>query len=307
MKTVLDLIRQPLIIGAFVLSTLIVVGAYFGSHWYYGEVEPVPEEVLHYTPTPAVSRGAPEVSRKKLLRNDVSVTGSVSDNNEGAVDKSYDDSVVSSRVEYFADGTRVPEHLLIPDKWLDLHIEDFTPQEWAEFEPHGRRVLDEVLAQHNPNRPIGEIWDAYIDMEWARRAEDKATGKNWLSGGSIGHTFFRIYNFPEIVQLKLSSGIEGHRFHDMYMVDMGVFDPDWNLHTLPDGRPFRTETGYLYEFHLSAVDEEDIAINSRTFRVGHSGPDAQLVVVDLSDTSNEELERLGGWNYNYHLYIGEGK
>ena len=45
MTTLLDLIRQPLVIGAFVLSILIVVGAYFGSHWYYGEVEPtdIPE------------------------------------------------------------------------------------------------------------------------------------------------------------------------------------------------------------------------------------------------------------------------
>ena len=41
MKTVLDLIRQPLVIGALVLSILIVVGVYFGSHWYYGDVEPV--------------------------------------------------------------------------------------------------------------------------------------------------------------------------------------------------------------------------------------------------------------------------
>ena len=41
MKDVFDLIRQPLVIGAFVLSTLIVVGVYFGSHWYYGDVAPV--------------------------------------------------------------------------------------------------------------------------------------------------------------------------------------------------------------------------------------------------------------------------
>ena len=41
MKTVLDLIRQPLVIGALLLSILIVGGAYFGSHWYYGDVEPV--------------------------------------------------------------------------------------------------------------------------------------------------------------------------------------------------------------------------------------------------------------------------
>ena len=63
MQTLLDLIRQPLLIGAFVLSMLIVVGAYISSHWYYGEVEPVPEELLNYTPEPAVARGAPEGDR----------------------------------------------------------------------------------------------------------------------------------------------------------------------------------------------------------------------------------------------------
>ena len=41
MKTVFDVLRQPLVIGALVLSILIVVGVYFGSDWYYGDVEPV--------------------------------------------------------------------------------------------------------------------------------------------------------------------------------------------------------------------------------------------------------------------------
>ena len=41
MKTVLEVLRQPLVISALVLSILIVVGMYFGSHWYYGDVEPV--------------------------------------------------------------------------------------------------------------------------------------------------------------------------------------------------------------------------------------------------------------------------
>ena len=41
MKAALDLICQPLVIGALVLCILIVGGAYFGSHWYYGDVEPV--------------------------------------------------------------------------------------------------------------------------------------------------------------------------------------------------------------------------------------------------------------------------
>ena len=41
MKTVFDVLRHPLVIGALVLSILIVVGMYFGSHWYYGDVEPI--------------------------------------------------------------------------------------------------------------------------------------------------------------------------------------------------------------------------------------------------------------------------
>ena len=252
--------------GACLVAIVLAVGGYFASDWYYGKVEPV------------------QVSA------------------EGA---DTEDSSVSSRIEYFADGTQVLEHLLIPDKWLDLHMEDFDaldPQELAEFEPHGRGVLEEVLANHNPNRPIGEIWDAYIDMEQTRKAKDEAAGKNWLSGGNLGHQFSMVYNFPEIIQLQISFGIEGERFHDMYMVDMGVFDPDWNLHRLPDGREFRTETGYLYEFRLTAVSEAEIAIGTRTLRVGHSGVDAQLVVINLNETSDEELERLGGWNYNYNLY-----
>ena len=67
MKTVFDLIRQPLIIGAFVLSTLIVVGAYFGSHWYYGNVEPIniPEN-LTLTQRPPESGQVSEVNLEGL-------------------------------------------------------------------------------------------------------------------------------------------------------------------------------------------------------------------------------------------------
>ena len=66
MKTLLDLTRQPLVIGAFVLSILIVVGAYFGSHWYYGDVEPIaiPE---NSTLVPRPPAPVPEVNLEGLL------------------------------------------------------------------------------------------------------------------------------------------------------------------------------------------------------------------------------------------------
>ena len=61
MKTVFDVLRHPLVIGALVLSILIVSGAYFGSHWYYGDVESIdiPAQAT-FTPSPAVS--VPEVN-----------------------------------------------------------------------------------------------------------------------------------------------------------------------------------------------------------------------------------------------------
>ena len=61
MKTVFDVLRHPLVIGALVLSILIVVGVYFGSHYYYGTVEPIkmpePLALAHTTPSTQVSSG----------------------------------------------------------------------------------------------------------------------------------------------------------------------------------------------------------------------------------------------------------
>ena len=36
MKNLVDFIREPIIIGSVVIAVLIVIGAYFGSHYYYG-------------------------------------------------------------------------------------------------------------------------------------------------------------------------------------------------------------------------------------------------------------------------------
>lgn len=45
-------INRPklLIGGAIVFAVLFVVGSYFGSHWYYGDIEPVPEHLLTIEP-----------------------------------------------------------------------------------------------------------------------------------------------------------------------------------------------------------------------------------------------------------------
>ena len=67
MKTVFDVLRHPLVIGALVLSILIVVGVYFGSHWYYGDVEPVEiPEVSALTPSLPKNLSSSEVDLSGL-------------------------------------------------------------------------------------------------------------------------------------------------------------------------------------------------------------------------------------------------
>lgn len=69
MRSAFEVLRQPLIIGAFVLSILIVVGAYFGSHWYYGDVEliDIPAQVT-FVPSRSVS--VPEANLEGLQMAD---------------------------------------------------------------------------------------------------------------------------------------------------------------------------------------------------------------------------------------------
>ena len=47
--------KQKLVIGGAILfAVLFVVGSYFGGHWYYGDIEPVPEHLLTIEPRPSI-------------------------------------------------------------------------------------------------------------------------------------------------------------------------------------------------------------------------------------------------------------
>ncbi len=311
MKNLLDLIRQPLIIGAFVLSILIVVGMYFGSVWYYGEVEPVPEEVLNYKPSPAVSRGGPEkrlswaddsATQRSSTQNSSEREGDTSDETDDLDDWEY------TPVHYFPDGTPVPEHLLCPEKFVGVHITDVSDTEKQELAEHWLKMMNEVNANYNLNRPVSELWDEFMALELQYQADAERADKfgRGIAGGDIALQYEQYYKFPEVVRL---SEDEPDRFFNTFMVEKGAFEPDWNLYELPDGREFRAGDGYLYEFYYTTVgnvDPEGVTqIFEQTASFGHSGRDAPVKVIDLNETSDEELERLGGWNYNYNPYTGD--
>lgn len=297
--------------GACLIAVLIVAGSYFGSHWYYGDIEPVPEELLHYTPTPAVSRGTPEgklswaedsATQRVSIRSSSDVTVQAA---EGMGD--FDD-LEYTPVYYFPDGTPVPEHLLCPEKWIGVHITDLSDEDRQELAEHAKNAADEVIANYNLNRPVAELWNRFIELErryQAQAEQDNKFGRG-IAGGRIDLQYEQYYNFPEIIQLLNE---DTARFFNIFMVEKGAFDPDWNLYILPDGREFRAGDGYLYEFRYTTVGNVDpegsTQIFERVSRIGHSGRDAPVVVINLNETSNEELERLGGWNYNYNPYTGQ--
>ena len=69
MKPLLDFIREPIIIGSFALAVLIVIGAYFGSHYYYGDVEVIDiPEPLALTPSQPSSQASLEVNLDGLTQ-----------------------------------------------------------------------------------------------------------------------------------------------------------------------------------------------------------------------------------------------
>ena len=239
------------------------------------------------------------MSQEKSSWNDDSATESVSSSSEGAgqaADGMDDlDDLEYTPVYYFPDGTPVPEHLLCPEKWIGVHITTLSDEERQELAEHWKKMMNEVNANYNLNRPVSELWDRFIELErqyQAQAEQDNKFGRG-IAGGSIALQYEQYYNFPEVVRLLED---EPDRFFNTFMVEKGAFDPDWNLYELPDGREFRAGDGYLYEFRYRSGNA------SRTRKFGHSGRDAQLIVIDLNETSDEELERLGGWNYNYNPY-----
>ncbi len=161
-----------------------------------------------------------------------------------------------------------------------------------------QKIAAEVIDRYNPNRPLADVWDPYIEAEKAYQRDADPQKRNSAVGANrYDWCLQSILDFPEIVVLGLE---DGSRFADMRRVDMGLDRPNWNLQVLPDGRELRTADGYFY----TVTGRSGTADNYRTSSIGfgHSGKDATPVIIDLANTSDAELERLSGWNFNINPY-----
>ena len=304
MKALRGIWREPMVIRAFVLAVLIVIGAYFGGWWYYSDTSTtvLPDKERDTTPASTVppveeegdSTPPPQIETENVVPEETEAP--VVD----AVDESEEAHLM--RVEkFFPDGTPVPEHLLCPEKWVNVYITAVLNENEAEFLEYKQRihaVIQEIVANHNPHRPLAEVWPRFIEAEKQLHAQSDDAGKFTLNlgGNRLDWTYEQIYNFPEIFELIHAEEGNG-QWLNVYEAEMGYLEPDWNLIELPDGREFRVRDGYRYQIGKPGEGMFEICLSNLA--------SAQLIVIDLEQTSDEELERLGGWNYNFNPYTNQ--
>jgi len=204
----------------------------------------------------------------------------------------------------FADG--VPEHLQCPPEFIDVYRR-------ADEENFRQRVhmpiYDEIQEKWNPNRPLTEVWPAFIEQEkWYRANADPERAEFFGAAGRVDWLVQHWLDYPEVVALLDE---DSPRASDMLRVEIGVFDPDWNAFQLMDGRTFRKDPEKTYIFTMSPDPSRTLADGTtvssegrwtHTSRAMSGGSNAEVVEIDLDTVSDEELVELGGWNFNINPY-----
>ena len=192
----------------------------------------------------------------------------------------------------FADG--VPEHLQCPKELVGFYTTEVSVENLRKI----GEIANEVVERFNPNRPLPDVWPQFIEAEIYYHANADPDKKGLgVAANRFDWGVQSILDYPEIVVLLREDPI---RATDMMMVEQAGWDPDWNLHDLPDGRKFRTDNGFYYEFIYSSGNDDKFT--GTIYGLGHSGRDAERITIDLNETTDEELENLGGWNYNINPY-----
>lgn len=203
----------------------------------------------------------------------------------------------------FADG--VPEHLQCPPEFIDVYGKEDKENIIRKTMP----IYEEIKEKWNPNRPLTEVWPAFIEVEkWYRENADPERAEFFGAAGRVDWLVQQWLDYPEVTVL-LSE--DAPRASDMLRVEIGMFDPDWNAFTLMDGRTFRQDPEKKYVFTMSPDPprtlEDGSTVSSEgvwTNTVGpmQRTPNPEVIEIDLDTVTDEELERLGGWNFNINPY-----
>ena len=198
----------------------------------------------------------------------------------------------------FVDG--VPEHLQCPKEIVgvyDREIEDL-----SEVHRVTHPIIVEILTKYNPERPLTEVWLAYIEAERFYYANaDPEQASLGEARGRLDWQFQNLLDFPEITVLQRT---DSPRSKFLRQVFIGHWPSNWNQHKLDDGRIFYAGNDYKYDaiFEETYLNSEGLPITNR-FKSGFGhAPTSEQIEIKLAETTDEELEELGGWNYNVDPY-----
>ena len=205
----------------------------------------------------------------------------------------------------------IPEHLKMPLEWINWDYqalsEEENPTAYSTLENHIKTLTTAVIENYNPKRPIEEVWPAFIKDEKLYHANSEHSQKYPIPviGGFRADWWYQeIWNYPEIYELIFSEGGLRGQWFDVYRVEMGDQDPNWNLFHLHDGREFRIKQDKNYTFHIGY--DEEIEKYTGSYSYGVSNPNtAEMIHVYPETMSATELEELQGWNYNFNPYTNQ--
>ena len=197
----------------------------------------------------------------------------------------------------FKDG--VPEHLQCPPELIGVYMKT-VPPEWRE---RLLRIGAEILEKYNPNRPLTEVYPAFIEAEkWYHENADPEQAGISQGANRMDWQHQLILDFPEIGMLLHE---DTDRAFAMRRVELGHWSPDFNR-GLINGRPFRTDADKQYMFTWSRYTETEdgFETGTGTYKTGPSNgdPNAEVVHINMDKVSDKELEQLSGWNYNINPY-----
>lgn len=198
----------------------------------------------------------------------------------------------------FADG--VPKHLQCPKDVVGVYTRDV--EDLSRIHSLMVPIVVEILTEYNPNRPLTQVWLEYIESErFYYENADIMRADPGEARGRIDWQFQHLLDFPEITILQQT---DSPRSSYLRQVLIGHWSPDWNRHELPDGRIFYAGNDYKYQFIFEEtyLNSEGLPITTSTgIGFGHA-PTSERIQIKLAETTDEELQELGGWNYNLDPY-----
>lgn len=204
----------------------------------------------------------------------------------------------------FADG--VPEHLQCPPEFIGVYRRE-DEENFRQRVP--RSIYEEIKEKWNPNRPIADVWSVFIEQEkWYRENADPDRAEFFGAAGRLDWLVQQWLDYPEMTVLLDE---DTPRASDMLRVEIGMYEADWNAFKLMDGRTFRQDPEKTYVFTMAPEpprtleDGRTVSSGGRwTHTIGamSGGPNAEVIEIDLDKVTDEELERLGGWDYNINPY-----